>query len=127
RPQRPADPAVAVAGRPRRDPAVGRDRGVRPAAQEGRTVSAGAELIRGAGLVKRFGGIVANDTVEFAVGEGDLIGLIGPNGSGKTTLINVLTGHLLPDGGEVVVRGRQMRAEPAHVFAAMGVARTFQL
>jgi branched-chain amino acid transport system ATP-binding protein len=87
----------------------------------------GAELIRGAGLIKRFGGIVANDTVEFAVVEGDLVGLIGPNGSGKTTLINMLTGHLVPDGGEVVVRGRDMRGEPAHVYAAMGVARTFQL
>jgi branched-chain amino acid transport system ATP-binding protein len=87
----------------------------------------GAELIRAAGLVKRFGGIVANDTVEFAVAEGDLVGLIGPNGSGKTTLINMLTGHLAPDGGTVVVRGRDMRAAPAHVYAAMGVARTFQL
>jgi branched-chain amino acid transport system ATP-binding protein len=87
----------------------------------------GAELIRGAGLIKRFGGIVANDTVEFAVVEGDLVGLIGPNGSGKTTLINMLTGHLVPDGGEVVVRGREMRGQPAHVYAAMGVARTFQL
>jgi branched-chain amino acid transport system ATP-binding protein len=90
-------------------------------------MSGGDELLRGAGLVKRFGGIVASDTVEFAVLEGDLVGLIGPNGSGKTTLINMLTGHLLPDGGEVVLRGRQMRAEPAHVYAAMGVARTFQL
>jgi branched-chain amino acid transport system ATP-binding protein len=87
----------------------------------------GAELIRGAGLIKRFGGIVANDTVEFAVVEGDLVGLIGPNGSGKTTLINMLTGHLVPDGGDVVLRGRQMRDRPAHVYAAMGVARTFQL
>jgi branched-chain amino acid transport system ATP-binding protein len=90
-------------------------------------VSGGPELVRGAGLVKRFGGIVANDAVEFAVAEGDLVGLIGPNGSGKTTLINVLTGHLVPDGGEVVVRGREMRGRAAHVYAAMGVARTFQL
>jgi branched-chain amino acid transport system ATP-binding protein len=90
-------------------------------------MSEGAELIRGAGLVKRFGGIVANDTVDFAVVEGDLVGLIGPNGSGKTTLINVLTGHLVPDGGGVVLRGREMRDQPAHVYAAMGVARTFQL
>ena len=59
--------------------------------------------------------------------EGDLVGLIGPNGSGKTTLINMLTGHLVPDGGEVVLRGRRMRAESAHIYAAMGVARTFQL
>jgi branched-chain amino acid transport system ATP-binding protein len=84
-------------------------------------------LIRGTGLVKRFGGIVANDAVEFAVAEGDLIGLIGPNGSGKTTLINLLTGHLTPDRGEVVLRGRKMSGRAAHVYAAMGVARTFQL
>jgi branched-chain amino acid transport system ATP-binding protein len=90
-------------------------------------VSGGVELVRAAGLVKRFGGIVANDSVELAVGEGDLVGLIGPNGSGKTTLINMLTGHLAPDGGEVIVRGHAMRAESAHVYAAMGVARTFQL
>ncbi|MBV8406778.1 MAG: ABC transporter ATP-binding protein [Alphaproteobacteria bacterium] len=90
-------------------------------------MSAAAELLRGAGLVKRFGGIVANDAVDFAVGEGDLVGLIGPNGSGKTTLINVLTGHLAPDGGQVVLRGRPMRGAAAHVYAAMGVARTFQL
>jgi branched-chain amino acid transport system ATP-binding protein len=90
-------------------------------------VSAGAELVRGVGLVKRFGGIVANDDVDFAVAEGDLIGLIGPNGSGKTTLINALTGHLDPDAGDVLVRGEQMNGRPPHVYAATGVARTFQL
>ena len=90
-------------------------------------MSAGAELIRGAGLAKRFGGIVANDDVDFAVAEGDLIGLIGPNGSGKTTLINVLTGHLDPDAGDVLVRGQRMGGRAPHIYAAMGVARTFQL
>jgi branched-chain amino acid transport system ATP-binding protein len=79
------------------------------------------------GLVKRFGGILANDGVDFVVTEGDLVGLIGPNGSGKTTLINVLTGHLEPDGGEVLVRGARVSGRPPHVYAAMGVARTFQL
>jgi branched-chain amino acid transport system ATP-binding protein len=90
-------------------------------------MSKGAELIRGMGLVKRFGGIIANDAMELVVAEGDLIGLIGPNGSGKTTLINMLTGHLLPDEGEVVLRGRHVSGRPAHIYAAMGVARTFQL
>jgi branched-chain amino acid transport system ATP-binding protein len=79
------------------------------------------------GLVKRFGGIVANESVDFVVAEGDLVGLIGPNGSGKTTLINMLTGHLEPDGGEVLVRGARVSGRPPHVYAAMGVARTFQL
>jgi branched-chain amino acid transport system ATP-binding protein len=90
-------------------------------------VSAGAELVRGVGLVKRFGGIVANDAVDFLVAEGDLIGLIGPNGSGKTTLINVLTGHLEPDHGAVLVRGARLSGRPPHVYAALGIARTFQL
>jgi len=86
-----------------------------------------AILVRGAGVSKRFGGILANDSVEFAVEEGDLIGLIGPNGSGKTTLINILTGHLRPDGGEVMLRGHSTGGQAAHVYAVMGVARTFQI
>jgi branched-chain amino acid transport system ATP-binding protein len=90
-------------------------------------MSKATELIRGTGLVKRFGGIVANDAIELSVEEGDLIGLIGPNGSGKTTLINMLTGHLTPDSGEVILRGRNMSGRRAHFYAAMGVARTFQL
>jgi branched-chain amino acid transport system ATP-binding protein len=65
--------------------------------------------------------------VDFVVAEGDLVGLIGPNGSGKTTLINMLTGHLEPDGGEVWVRGARVSGRPPHVYAAMGMARTFQL
>jgi branched-chain amino acid transport system ATP-binding protein len=85
------------------------------------------ELVRGSGLTKRYGGIVANDAVDFVVTEGDLIGLIGPNGSGKTTLIHMLTGHLEPDGGEVAVRGRRVTGRAPHIYAAMGVARTFQL
>jgi branched-chain amino acid transport system ATP-binding protein len=84
-------------------------------------------LVRGAGLTKRFGGIVANDAVDIQVARGDLIGLIGPNGSGKTTLIHTLTGHLIPDSGVVTVRGRQLSGQPAHIYAGMGVARTFQL
>ena len=90
-------------------------------------MSVGKELVRGSGLTKRFGGIVANNDVDFTVEEGDLVGLIGPNGSGKTTLIHMLTGHLEPDGGEVVVRGRHVHGLAAHIYAGMGVARTFQL
>jgi branched-chain amino acid transport system ATP-binding protein len=84
-------------------------------------------LIEGVGLARRFGGIAAVDGVDLAVAEGDLIGLIGPNGSGKTTLINLLTGHLLPDAGDVYLRGRRLGGRPAHVFAAHGIGRTFQL
>jgi len=84
-------------------------------------------LVSGAALRRHFGGITATDGVDFSVVEGDLIGLIGPNGSGKTTLINMLTGHLNPDAGDVLVRGRRMTGRPPHEFASLGVARTFQL
>ena len=87
----------------------------------------GGTLIAGTALSKHFGGIAAVDGVDLAVAAGDLIGLIGPNGSGKTTLINVLTGHMAPGSGEVVVRGRRMTGRPPHELAALGVARTFQL
>ncbi|MFI5015158.1 MAG: ABC transporter ATP-binding protein [Hyphomicrobiales bacterium] len=90
-------------------------------------MSEDGNLVQGKGLTTRFGGIVANDAVDFLVAKGDLIGLIGPNGSGKTTLIHTLTGHLAPDSGEVTVRGRRLSGRPAHIFAGMGVARTFQL
>ena len=90
-------------------------------------MSAAKELVRGSSLTKRFGGIVANNAVDITVEEGDLIGLIGPNGSGKTTLIHMLTGHLEPDGGEIVVRGARVNGRAAHIYAGMGVARTFQL
>jgi ABC-type branched-subunit amino acid transport system ATPase component len=90
-------------------------------------MSGSAELVRGAGLNKHYGGIVANVDMDFTVEEGDLIGLIGPNGSGKTTLINILTGHLAPDSGEIFVGGQRTNGRPPHIYAAMGVARSFQV
>jgi len=90
-------------------------------------MSRNGPLVDGVQLCKHFGGIAANDGVDFAVADGDLIGLIGPNGSGKTTLINLLTGHLTPESGEVFLRGKRVTARPPHEFAALGVARTFQL
>jgi len=84
-------------------------------------------IVHGEALQKRFGGITAVAAVDLSVAEGDLIGLIGPNGSGKTTLINLLTGHLLPDTGRIFLRGRRVNGLAAHEYAAMGVARTFQL
>jgi branched-chain amino acid transport system ATP-binding protein len=90
-------------------------------------MTADGPLVRAVRLCKRFGGIAAVDRVEFAVPEGELIGLIGPNGSGKTTLVNLLTGHLVPESGDVYVRGRRATGLAAYDFAARGVGRTFQM
>ncbi len=85
----------------------------------------GMPLIEARSLTMRFGGIIAVDELAFAVHPGELVGLIGPNGSGKTTTINMLTGHLAPAHGEIMVRGARAHGQAASRFATMGVGRTF--
>lgn len=76
---------------------------------------------------KSFGGLKALDAASFSIEAGELIGLIGPNGSGKTTLINVISGHLAPDSGEVMLDGRPVQGRRPEALARLGVLRTFQL
>lgn len=86
-----------------------------------------AALIEAIGLTMRFGGIVAVRELDLAVEEGELVGLIGPNGSGKTTTINMLTGHLSPASGRILLRGERADGLAADRFAMRGVGRTFQI
>jgi branched-chain amino acid transport system ATP-binding protein len=76
---------------------------------------------------KRFGGVRALDGVALEVEAGQLVGLIGPNGAGKTTLFNVVSGAIVPDGGRVRFRGRDITGLPPHVVCHAGIARTFQV
>ena len=78
------------------------------------------------GLSRGFGGVRAVDGLSFAVGTGEVLGLIGPNGSGKTTTVNLITGLLHPDAGRIVFRGRDITARRPHRIARAGIARTFQ-
>jgi branched-chain amino acid transport system ATP-binding protein len=80
-----------------------------------------------AGARKAFGGLVAVNDVSFDVHEGELIGLIGPNGSGKTTMLNLISGALKPDAGEIALAGHRISGLAAHHIARRGIARTFQL
>jgi branched-chain amino acid transport system ATP-binding protein len=89
--------------------------------------SAGAPLIEARDLSKQFGGIVAVSSLNFAVQAGELVGLIGPNGSGKTTTINLLTGHLAPAEGHILLRGERADGLSPSEFAALRVGRTFQI
>ncbi len=75
---------------------------------------------------KRFGGILALDSVSLEVEQGQVAGLIGPNGAGKTTLFNVISGLTRPDGGAVELDGRDLLRAPAHRMIGHGIARTFQ-
>jgi monosaccharide-transporting ATPase len=57
------------------------------------------------GVTKRFAGVVALDSVNFAVQPGESLALMGENGAGKSTLIKVLTGVYQPDDGQLMLGG----------------------
>ncbi|MDB5601496.1 MAG: transporter ATP-binding protein [Xanthobacteraceae bacterium] len=78
-------------------------------------------------LRKAFGGLVAVDDIGFTIKRGEILGLIGPNGSGKTTVLNLISGALKPDAGELILNGTPITHLPPHRIAQLGVARTFQL
>ena len=78
------------------------------------------------GVTCRFGGVIALDRVDFVVGDGEIIGLIGPNGSGKTTLFNVVTGLYDPDAGKVSFAGADITAASPQAVYRAGITRTFQ-
>ena len=57
------------------------------------------------GITKRFGDVVANDSINLSLNRGEILSLLGENGSGKTTLMNMLSGIYFPDEGEILIGG----------------------
>jgi len=77
-------------------------------------------------LHKAFDGFQAVAGVSLSVARGEIAAIIGPNGAGKTTLFNLVTGHLRPDGGSVVLDGRDITGLPPHQVCRLGMGRSFQ-
>jgi branched-chain amino acid transport system permease protein len=99
---------LGLAGRP---PAVGAD---------------GPPAIECRDLSKRFGGVLAVDSVSLAIRGVGIHGVCGPNGAGKTTFFELLSGGLRADGGEVFINGVNATRLQAYQRAQLGIARTLQ-
>jgi len=78
-------------------------------------------------LSKAFGGLKAVDQASLDVRTGEIVGLIGPNGAGKTTLFAAIAGFHKPDGGRIVLDGRDITGLAPHQICAAGMVRTFQI
>ena len=79
-----------------------------------------------AGLSKSFGGFRAVSNVSLTVETRQIAAVIGPNGAGKSTLFNLITGHLRPDSGKVMLDGRDITGAAPHRICRMGMGRSFQ-
>lgn len=86
----------------------------------------GSSVLTVKGLSKRFGGLVAVDSLDLAVAQGEVHGLIGPNGSGKSTTLNLISGLYTPTRGQIILGDRDVTAESAARRNWLGLARTFQ-
>jgi len=83
-------------------------------------------ILRADKVTIRFGGLVANRDVDFAVPRGRIVSLIGPNGAGKTTFFNQLTGLLSPTSGAIAFEGESIVGLTPHEIVERGIGRTFQ-
>ena len=78
-------------------------------------------------LNKKFGSLVVAQDIALELPPGVRYALIGPNGAGKTTLINLLTGMLRPDSGQIFLDGQEITGLQPHARVRHGLARTFQI
>jgi branched-chain amino acid transport system ATP-binding protein len=78
------------------------------------------------GLTKTFAGFVAVDSISLEVKKQQITAVIGPNGAGKSTFFNLITGHLRPDRGQVLLEGRDITGTPPHRICGLGIGRSFQ-
>ncbi|MFZ1153243.1 MAG: ABC transporter ATP-binding protein [Xanthobacteraceae bacterium] len=79
------------------------------------------------GVDKRFGSLVVAANVNLALPPGARHALIGPNGAGKTTLINLMTGMLRPDAGQILLGREDVTALAPEQRVRRGLARTYQI
>jgi branched-chain amino acid transport system ATP-binding protein len=85
------------------------------------------EALSATAVTKHFGGLVAVEDMSFQLAEKQVLGLIGPNGSGKTTMMNLISGALRPNAGEIRLYGEAIGGIGASRVVKKGIARTFQL
>ena len=79
------------------------------------------------GLNKSFGSLVVANDIELVLPQGERYALIGPNGAGKTTLINLMTGMLKPDSGQILLGDDDITRVDPDQRVKRGLARTFQI
>ncbi len=87
----------------------------------------GEILLTAQGLTKRYGGLIANDHIDFSVRRGERRGIIGPNGAGKTTFFRMLTCESPPTAGQIVFDGRDITGMSVTDVCQLGLTKSYQI
>ena len=84
-------------------------------------------ILQATGLTKRYGGLVANSDINFAVNRGERRGVIGPNGAGKTTFFKMLTCEVAPTSGTIRFEGRDITGMSVADVCQLGLTKSYQV
>ena len=85
-----------------------------------------AAIITASKMTKRFGGLVAVDSLDVAIAEHSIHSIIGPNGAGKTTFFNCVTGFYKPEEGSIIFGNRSVVGLLPDRIVKLGISRTYQ-
>ena len=125
---------IAGAGRTRdvvtpEPPSISESHGaaVVPLPARGGSMDTDEIILRAEGLTKRYGGLVANNDVDFEVRRGERRGIIGPNGAGKTTFFKMLTCEVAPSDGRIVFEGRDITGYGVTQVCQLGLTKSYQI
>jgi branched-chain amino acid transport system ATP-binding protein len=77
-------------------------------------------------VTKRFGGLVAVNSLDVEIREQSISSIIGPNGAGKTTFFNCVTGFYTPEEGEIQFNGERIDGLRPDLVTRLGISRTYQ-
>jgi branched-chain amino acid transport system permease protein len=84
-------------------------------------------ILQATGISKRYGGIVANEDINFSVNEGEVLGIIGPNGAGKSTFFKMLTCEVHPSAGKIEFEGRDITGMSVADVCQLGLTKSYQV
>ncbi len=90
-------------------------------------VELGEPILVATGLTKRYGGIVANNDIDFSVRRGELRGIIGPNGAGKSTFFKMLTCEVHPSSGKITFEDADITGFSVTQVCQLGLTKSYQV
>ena len=98
-----------------------------PSSRRRGSVDSGELILETRGLSKRYGGVLANDNIDFSVRRGELRGVIGPNGAGKSTFFKMLTCETHPSEGRILFEGRDITGFGVTDVCQLGLTKSYQV